>query len=144
MARRRRTPSRATYAILNYMAPVILDNQGKGTIAMLQPAGDANTEPQTLKMGGYTLTITYGEGGAVGPAGGNGVRGTRAAGGGAGGGRGGRGGRGGAVARAAVAAAVAAAAVVAAAAAAAVSPMHLQPASSSIQAPASIGLWAGP
>jgi hypothetical protein len=84
-------PLAATYAILNYMAPVILDNQGKGTIAMLDPG----PEPQTLKMGDYTLTITYGEGGTVGPAGGNRGAAGRGAGG-AGGARGGRGGRGGA------------------------------------------------
>jgi hypothetical protein len=51
-----------TYAILDYLAPVILDNQGKGTIALLQPMTDTNAPPQVLKMGGYTLTIGYGVG----------------------------------------------------------------------------------
>ena len=53
-----------TYAILDYMSPVILANQGKGTIVMLQP--DTNTAPQTLKLGDYTLDIKNGAGGAVG------------------------------------------------------------------------------
>ena len=58
-----------TYAILDYLAPVILDNQGKGTIAMLQPTEETDAPPQSLKLGDYTLNIRYGVGGTVGAAG---------------------------------------------------------------------------
>ena len=51
-----------TYAILDYLAPVILDNQGKGTIAILEPMNDTNAPPQEVKLGDYTLTIRYGAG----------------------------------------------------------------------------------
>ena len=51
-----------TYAILDYLAPVILDNQGKGTIALLEPMNDTNAAPQEVKLGDYTLTIRYGAG----------------------------------------------------------------------------------
>jgi uncharacterized membrane protein YgcG len=88
-----------TYAILDYLAPVILDNQGKGTIVMLQPTEDANAAPQTLKMGDYTLEIRYGGGGIVG-AGGDRGGGRRGGGGGGGGGRRGGGGGSGGVANA--------------------------------------------
>jgi len=79
-------PLAQTYAILDYLGPVILDNQGKGTIAMLQPMDNTNAPPQTLKLGDYTLNIGYGAG-VVGGGGGQGGRGGR------GGGRGGGGGR---------------------------------------------------
>jgi len=59
-----------TYAILNYVAPVILDNQGKGTIAFLPSADDTNAPPQELKLGDYTLNIRYGAGGGFGGRGG--------------------------------------------------------------------------
>jgi len=59
-----------TYAILNYLAPVILDNQGKGTIAFLPSADDTNAPPQELKLGDYTLNIRYGAGGGFGGRGG--------------------------------------------------------------------------
>jgi len=49
-----------TYAILDYLAPVILDNQGKGTIAFLHETTNTNAEPEVLKLGDYTLNITYG------------------------------------------------------------------------------------
>ena len=61
-----------TYAILDYLAPVILDNQGKGTIVMLQPMTDTNAPPQTLKLGDYTLQIGYGAGVGGGGRGGRG------------------------------------------------------------------------
>jgi len=61
-------PFAQTYAILDYLAPVILDNQGKGTIVSLQPMADTNAAPQSLKLGDYTLTIRYGAGGAGGDA----------------------------------------------------------------------------
>jgi len=54
-----------TYAILDYLAPVILDNQGKGTIVVLPPANDTNAPSQALVMGDYTVNITYGAGGVV-------------------------------------------------------------------------------
>jgi hypothetical protein len=103
-------PFAQTYAILDYLAPVILENQGKGTMVSFQstndmksaraaarPPGDTNAATpapppapteQTLKMGDYTLTIRFGAGGAVGPAGarGGGRRGGGARGGGGGGG----------------------------------------------------------
>jgi hypothetical protein len=49
-----------TYALLQYLAPVILDNQGKGTMVFLKDTTDTNTEPQELKLGDYTLGIKYG------------------------------------------------------------------------------------
>ena len=49
-----------TYAVLDRLAPVILDNQGKGTIAMLQPMRDATEPPQEVKLGDYTVKISYG------------------------------------------------------------------------------------
>ncbi|MGO8701898.1 MAG: DUF5597 domain-containing protein [Limisphaerales bacterium] len=50
-------PLAQTYAILDYLAPVILDNQGKGTIALLQSMDDTNASPQELTLGDYTLRI---------------------------------------------------------------------------------------
>jgi hypothetical protein len=94
-------PLAATYAILDYLAPVILDNQGKGTIVMLQPANDVNPPTQQLKLGNYTLNITFaadsvgngasggGRRGGAGGRGGAGARGAGAGGAGAGGGGGG-------------------------------------------------------
>ena len=46
-----------TYAILNSLAPVILDNQGKDTIAFLQPTDDTNSPPQNFKLGDYALSV---------------------------------------------------------------------------------------
>jgi hypothetical protein len=65
-------PLAATYAIFDYLAPVILDNQGKGTIVMLQPMNDTNAEPQTVKLGDYTLTFRYGAAAGGGRRGGGG------------------------------------------------------------------------
>jgi hypothetical protein len=59
-----------TYAILNYLAPVILDNQGKGTIAFLQPTEDTNVPPQELKLGDYSLSVGPNTGGGFGGRGG--------------------------------------------------------------------------
>ena len=56
-------PLAQTYAILDDLAPVILDNQGKGTIAFLQRMDDTNAPPQELKLGDYTLKIAFGAGG---------------------------------------------------------------------------------
>ena len=49
-----------TYGLLQYLAPAILNNQGKGTIAFLKDTTDTNAEPQELKLGDYTLSIKYG------------------------------------------------------------------------------------
>jgi hypothetical protein len=43
-----------TYAILDYLAPVILENQGRGTIVMLQPMSVTFT-PNTPERGGVVL-----------------------------------------------------------------------------------------
>jgi hypothetical protein len=45
---------------LQYLAPVILDNQGKGTMVFLDDINDTNAEPQVVKLGDYTLEIKYG------------------------------------------------------------------------------------
>jgi len=49
-----------TYALLQYLAPVILENQGRGTMQFLQDTTDTNAEPQEMKLGDYTLHIKYG------------------------------------------------------------------------------------
>jgi uncharacterized membrane protein YgcG len=64
-----------TYGILQYLAPVILDNQGKGTIAFLNETTETNAAPQETKMGDYTLLIRYGASAAGGGRGGRGGRG---------------------------------------------------------------------
>jgi hypothetical protein len=61
-------PFAQTYAILDFLAPVILDNQGKGTIVTLQPMNDTNATPQALVLGDYTVNIQYGAGGGGGGA----------------------------------------------------------------------------
>jgi hypothetical protein len=63
-------PLAQTYAILDYLAPVILDNQGRGTIAFLQPMDDTNAPPQELKLGDYTLSVGPNTGGGFGGRGG--------------------------------------------------------------------------
>jgi hypothetical protein len=64
-------PLAQTYAILDSIAPDILNAQGKNSIAMLTVT-DPSSPPQTLKLGDYTLTVTYGA-----PAAGRGARGAR-------------------------------------------------------------------
>ena len=49
-----------TYALLKYLSPVILENQGRGTMQFLQDTTDTNAEPQDVKLGDYTLHIKYG------------------------------------------------------------------------------------
>jgi hypothetical protein len=56
-------PLAQTYAILEDLAPVMLDNQGKGTIALLQPMDDTNAPPQELTLGDYALKISPRNGG---------------------------------------------------------------------------------
>ena len=48
-----------TYALLQYLSPVILANQGKGTMVFLKDAADTNAETQALKLGDYTLGVKY-------------------------------------------------------------------------------------
>ena len=78
-----------TYAILQYLAPVILDNQGRGTMVFLNDTTDTNAAPQEVKLGDYTLTFKYGV--RTDNGGGRGGRGGRGGGGGFGGGGGGGG-----------------------------------------------------
>jgi hypothetical protein len=63
-------PLAQTYAILDCLAPDILTNQGKGTIVFVEPMADANAPAQEVKLGDYTLNITFSP-----PAGGRGGRG---------------------------------------------------------------------
>ena len=49
----------ATYDLLSQLSPLILNSQGKGTIAGLLPEGPEQRAPQQLRMGGYTLNVTY-------------------------------------------------------------------------------------
>jgi len=49
-----------TYGLLQYLSPVILANQGKGTMVFLKDTTDTNAEPGSLKVGDYTLGIKYG------------------------------------------------------------------------------------
>ncbi len=62
-------PFAQTYAILDYLAADILSTQGKNMVAFLEGT-DSNSAPQTVKLGDYTLNITFGV-----PAGGRGSRG---------------------------------------------------------------------
>ena len=52
-------PLADTYAILEYIAPDILTAQGKNMVAFLHGA-DSNSPPETVKLGDYTLNITFG------------------------------------------------------------------------------------
>jgi len=54
-----------TYGLLQYLAPVILDNQGRNTMVFLKDTTDTNAEPQDLKLGDYTLHIKYASARAV-------------------------------------------------------------------------------
>jgi len=49
----------ASYDLLNQLAPLILDQQGKGVMAGLLPEGPEQRLPQQLRLGGYTLNVTY-------------------------------------------------------------------------------------
>lgn len=49
----------ASYDLLNQLAPLILDQQGKGVTAGLLPEGPDQRLPQQLRLGGYTLNVTY-------------------------------------------------------------------------------------
>lgn len=47
------------YDLLQQLAPLILEYQGKGLMAGLLPEGAEQRLPQQLRLGGYTLNITY-------------------------------------------------------------------------------------
>jgi hypothetical protein len=49
-----------TYGLLQYLAPVILDNQGKGTMDFLNETTGTDAAPEEIKLGDYTLSIKYG------------------------------------------------------------------------------------
>ena len=49
----------ASYDLLNQLASLILDRQGKGVTAGLLPEGPEQRLPQQLTLGGYTLNVTY-------------------------------------------------------------------------------------
>jgi len=53
-------PLAETYAVLDYLAPVILENQGNGTFTFLAPAEGTNAPPQEVKLGNYTLNLGFG------------------------------------------------------------------------------------
>ena len=48
-----------TYDILNQLSPLILANQGKGTIAGFLPEGPEQRQPLKLKLGDYILNVAY-------------------------------------------------------------------------------------
>jgi hypothetical protein len=49
-----------TYGLLQYLAPAILDNQGKGTMVFLNDTTDTNAPVHEVKLGDYVLNIKYG------------------------------------------------------------------------------------
>jgi hypothetical protein len=49
-----------TDGLLQYLSPVILANQGRHTMVFLKDSPDTNAEPESLKLGDYTLGIKYG------------------------------------------------------------------------------------
>ena len=48
-----------SYDLLTQLAPVILENQGKGVMAGLLPEGPEQRLPQQLRLGDYTLNISF-------------------------------------------------------------------------------------
>src|SRR5262249_22041928 len=56
-------PLTQSYALLTQLAPVILANQGRGTIAGVMPSvsfdGTANNAPQEMRLGDFALTVTF-------------------------------------------------------------------------------------
>lgn len=52
-------PLSQTYAVLKYLSPLILENQGKDTMVILDGSNGANDPSQQVKLGNYTLTIRY-------------------------------------------------------------------------------------
>jgi beta-galactosidase GanA len=52
-------PLARSYAMLAQLAPLILEHQGKGAMAGVLPEGPEQRAPQQVRLGGYTLNITY-------------------------------------------------------------------------------------
>jgi hypothetical protein len=50
---------RDSYDLLRQLAPLILEYQGKGAVAGLLPEGPEQRLPQQLRLGDYTLNITF-------------------------------------------------------------------------------------
>jgi len=49
----------AGYDLLNQLTPLILNHQGKGTMAGLLPDGPEQRQPQQLRLGNHTLYVTF-------------------------------------------------------------------------------------
>jgi beta-galactosidase GanA len=49
----------ASYNLLKQLAPLILEQQGKNAMAGLLPEGVEQRIPQKVRLGGYTLNVTY-------------------------------------------------------------------------------------
>jgi len=49
----------AGYDLLNQLTPLILNHQGKGTMAGLLPDGPEQRQPQQLRLGNHTLNVTF-------------------------------------------------------------------------------------
>jgi hypothetical protein len=65
-------PLAQTYAILDYVSPDILASQGRGGVAFLEPMADANAPAQEVKLGDYTLNLTFSPPASAGGRGGRG------------------------------------------------------------------------
>jgi len=48
-----------SYDLLQQLTPLILQHQGKGEMAGLLPEGPEQRQPQQLRLGGYTMYVTY-------------------------------------------------------------------------------------
>jgi beta-galactosidase GanA len=48
-----------SYDLLNQLTPLILNHQGKGTMAGLLPEGPEQRQPQQLRLGNHTLYVTF-------------------------------------------------------------------------------------
>jgi beta-galactosidase GanA len=48
-----------SYDLLNQLKPLILNHQGKGTMAGLLPEGPEQRQPQQLRLGNHTLYVTF-------------------------------------------------------------------------------------
>jgi beta-galactosidase GanA len=53
------SPLAQSYAMLAQLAPLILEHQGKGTMAGFLPEGAEQRAPQQVRLNGYTLNVTY-------------------------------------------------------------------------------------
>ena len=49
----------SSYDLLNQLTPLILNHQGKGTMAGLLPEGPEQRQPQQLRLGNHTLYVTF-------------------------------------------------------------------------------------